>query len=57
MTSDCTVGGLCEIFMRDDQCGYMKFWHSGGALPVGPGVAFHLAQPLHPVCRSDTCFS
>ena len=26
---------------------YMKFWHSGGALPVAPGVAFHLAQPLH----------
>ena len=26
----------------------MKFWHSGGALPVALGVAFHLSQPLHP---------
>ena len=27
-----------------------SFWHSSGALPVAPGVAFNLAQPLHPVC-------
>ena len=44
MTSDCTVGGLCEIFIRGlINVEYMKFLALGWCFP---GVAFHLAQPL-----------
>ena len=33
---------------------YIKFWHSGGVLPVAPGVAVDLAviQSVDPTCLS-----